>query len=102
MTKKKLTRIEKSTSILSDAKDSKWCYVNTDNEFTYKNNIYVIDEDVEDYKVHNRAGEVEDYTNEAYMEEILVVVHTVNEQDKLRFYSQSYEEVDRELVRKAE
>lgn len=99
MTKKKPTRIERSTSVLSNSKDSKWCYVNTDNEFTYNNNIYVIDEDVEDYKVYNRAGEVEDYTNEAFMEEILVVAYTVDEKDELKFYSQSFEEVEKELVR---
>ena len=71
---KKLTRLEKSTAILKLAKATQWCYVNTENEFNFMDKTFVIDEKVEEYKVHNKAGEVEDYTNEAYMEEVLAVV----------------------------
>lgn len=88
---KKITRIEKSTLIIANAKTSIWCYVNTDNEFNFMNNTYIIDNSVEEYKVHNKAGTIEDYTNEAYMEEILAVVDFEN---NLKFYNQNYDEVE--------
>lgn len=93
---KKLTRLEKSTTILKQSKATQWCYVNTDNEFAFMNQNFIIDESVEEYKVHNKAFEVEDYTNEAYMEEILVAIDNEN---NLRFYNQNYDEIDVRLVR---
>lgn len=92
---KKQTRLEKSTAILSEAKATQWCYVNTDNEFKFLNQTFVINESVEEYKVHNKAGSVEDYTNEAYMEEILVVIGNEN---NLKFYNQNYDLIDDRLV----
>lgn len=92
---KKKTRLEKSTAILSEAKATEWCYVNTENEFTFMNELFVINESVEEYKVHNKAGTVEDYTNEAYMEEILVVI---DKKDTLKFYNQNYDLIDSRLV----
>lgn len=91
-----ITRLEKSTAIISEALDTKWCYVNTDNEFTYRGVILVIDERVEEYKVYNKAGTVEEYTNEAYMEEILAVTDRSNE---VKFYNQNYDLIDSRLVR---
>lgn len=88
---KKMTKLEKSTKIISNSKASQWCYVNTDNEFKFMDNVFIIDESVEDYKVHNKAGEVEDFTNEAYMEEILVVLEN---DGQLKFYNQNYDEID--------
>lgn len=85
MTNKKLTRLQKSTAIMEKAKQSKWCYVNTDNEFTFQGETYVISGEVEEYKVHNKASESEDFTNEAYMEEILVVV---DQDNRMQFYNQ--------------
>jgi hypothetical protein len=96
MAKKKLTRLEKSTAILKLAKATQWCYVNTENEFEFMNRTFVISNKVEEYKVHNKAGEVEDYTNEAYMEEILVVV---DNEDKLLFFNQNYDSVENRLVK---
>jgi len=93
---KKLTRLQKSTAILNEAKATEWRYVNTENEFTFMNQTFVIDEKVEEYKVHNRAGEVEDFTNEAYMEEILVVIDNNN---NIKFYNQNYDLVDDRMVR---
>lgn len=93
--KKKQTRLEKSTAILSEAKATAWCYVNTENEFKFLNATFTIDNSVEEYKVHNKAGEVEDYTNEAYMEEILVVIAKDND---LKFYNQNYDLIDSRLV----
>ena len=93
---KDVARIVKSTKILQGAKVALWCYVNVDNEFSFMNEIMVIDESVEDYKVDNKYSEVEDYTNRAYMEEILVVMDVDNH---LRFYNQNYDEIDHTLVR---
>jgi len=91
MSNRKLTRLEKSTSILSDSKASQWCYVNTDNEFEFMDSTFVIDANVEEYKVYNRAGDVEDFTNEAYMEEILAVL---GNDGIVRFYNQNYDLVE--------
>jgi hypothetical protein len=96
MAKKKQTRLQKSTAILQLATATQWCYVNTENEFEFMNQIFVIADSVEEYKVHNKAGTVEDYTNEAYMEEILVVVDNEN---KLLFFNQNYDLVDNKLVK---
>lgn len=93
---KKQTRLQKSTAIISSAKATKWCYVNTENEFTFMGKTFVISEDVEEYKVHNKAGTVEDYTNEAYMEEILIAIDSDN---KLRFYNQNYDEIDPKYIK---
>lgn len=93
---KKLTRLEKSTKILKDAKITKWCYVDTENEFNFMNQTYVISQSVEEYKVYNKAGTVDDYTNEAYMEEILVIVNLDNE---MLFYNQNYGLIEKRLVR---
>lgn len=92
---KKLTRLQKSTAIINTAIVSKWCYVNTDNEFTFMNETFVIADSVEEYKVHNKAGTVEDYTNEAYMEEILIVIDGEN---KLSYFNQNYDLIEKRLV----
>lgn len=91
----KLTRLQKSTQILANAQSSQWCYVNTDNEFTYDGTVYVIDESFEEYKVHNKAGIVYDYTNEAYMEEILVVI---TNDYSVECYNQNYDSMDVNLI----
>lgn len=96
MAKKKLSRLEKSTSILRYAKTSQWCYVDTENEFNFMNEIFVIDQKVKEYVVYNKAGSVDDYTNEAYMEQILVVIDNEN---RLNFYNQNYDHIDPDLIR---
>lgn len=96
MAKKKLTRLEKSTAILNIAKATQWCYVNTENEFNFMDKTFMINQKVEEYKVHNKAGEVEDYTNEAYMEEVLVVV---DNEDKILFFNQNYDMIESKLVK---
>ncbi|MFQ3543627.1 hypothetical protein Q7A53_06030 [Halobacillus rhizosphaerae] len=93
---RKLTRLEKSTKILSNIKASKWCIVNTENEFVFLGHKFLIDEEVKEYIVHNKAGSVEDYTNEAHMEEILVVVE--DESGRLSFYNQNYDKIENNLV----
>jgi hypothetical protein len=92
---KKATRLEKSTAIISESKFKQWCYVNTDNVFTFKGSKFIISDKVEEYKVYNKAGTVEDYTNEAYMEEILVVIDYT---DEMKFYNQNYDLVDARLI----
>lgn len=93
---KKLTRLEKSTIILQGARATEWCRVNIDNEFNFMNKTFVIDEKISEYKVHNKAGTMYDYTNEAYMDSILVVV---NSEERIVFYNQLYDEVDRKEIR---
>jgi TRAP-type uncharacterized transport system substrate-binding protein len=93
---KKITRLEKSTRIFESAIISKWCYVNIDNEFLFMDKTFVISEKVEDYKVHNKAGTLEDYTNEAYMETVLAVI---DKENKLSFYSQNYERLEDKLIK---
>lgn len=90
-----MTRLEKSTAIISKAKASKWCYVNTENEFRFKDHTYVIDNSVEEYKVHNKAGTTYDYTNEAYMFEVLAVI---DQDDNIKFYNQNYDYIKPENV----
>lgn len=83
-------RLKKSLSVLSSSKASQWCYVNIDNEFKFMGNTFIIADSVEEYKVYNKAFEVEDYTNEAYMEEILVVLC---EDSSLEFYNQNFDPI---------
>ena len=96
MAKKKQTRLQKSTAILKLAKATEWCYVNTDNEFNFMNQTFVISESVKEYEVHNKAGEVDDYTNEAYMEEVLVIV---THEDRILFFNQNYDSIDNRMVK---
>lgn len=90
------SRLEKSTTIIANSNATQWCYVNTNNEFKFMEETFIIDESVEEYRVHNKAGTVEDFTNEAYMEEILVVVDRDN---KLKFYNQNYDYIDERFIR---
>lgn len=90
------TRLQKSTDILQNSKATKWCYVNVDNEFEFMGKTFVIDESIEEYKVYKKAGEVDDFTNESYMEEILVVLDANN---KIRFYNQNYDLVEKISVK---
>lgn len=92
---RKLTRLEKSDAIISNSKSSQWVYVNTENELTYKGLEFIIDQSVEEYKVHNKSGTVEDYTNEAYMEQVLVVVDKTG---RLKFYNQNYDYIEPQYV----
>lgn len=93
---KKLNKLQKSSRILEDAKEMQWCYVDTDNEFTFSNTLYVIDDCVAEYKVHNKAGTTEDFTNEAYMEEILVVI---NNDNNIAFYNQNYDLIESKYIK---
>lgn len=93
-------RAQKIAKILADAKFGQWCYVDTENEFKFMGKIYKIDESVKEYEVHNKAqyinGVLNDFTNEALMEEVFVVV---DKQDKLSFYNQYLGRIDDHLVK---
>lgn len=93
---KKLTRLEKSTSILENTKATQWCYVNTDNEFKFMNRTFIISEEVDEYKVFNKAGSTYDYTNETYMDSVLVIM---NIEDKLSFFNQNYDPIESKSVK---
>ena len=93
---KKKTRLQKSTAILKLSKLTQWCYVDTENEFKFMNQAFVIADSVEEYKVHNKAGTVEDYTNEAYMEEVLVVL---NNDNSLTFFNQNYDLIESKFIK---
>lgn len=96
MMAKKHNRFEKSSAIVEAASSSKWCYVNTENEFTFMGQTFVIPESNENYRVVNKASETEDYTNEAYMEEILAVV---DNNHSIWFYDQNFDFVENVVVR---
>lgn len=82
-------------SVLTNSKASQWCYVNVDNEFEFMGKTFVIDKDVEEYKVYNKAKEIEDFTNEAYMEEILIVLY---EDGTLKFYNQNFDIIENDKI----
>lgn len=88
-------RVKKGLSVTSNSKASQWCYVNVDNEFEFMGKIFVIDDSVEEYKVYNKAKDVYDFTNEAYMEEILVVLYNDN---TIKFYNQNFDEIKNDKV----
>jgi hypothetical protein len=88
-------RAEKSLSVMSNSKASQWCYVNVDNEFEFMGKIFIIDDSVEEYKVYNKAKDVYDFTNESYMEEILVVLYNDN---TIKFYNQNYDEIKNDKI----
>ncbi|GIN25567.1 hypothetical protein FDF40_04595 [Clostridium sporogenes] len=96
MMAKRKTKLQKSTAILNNSKITQWCYVNTDNEFRFMDKIFTISNKVEEYKVHNKAGTIDDYTNEAYMEEILV---SIDDDGRLHFYNQNYDLIDNKFVK---
>lgn len=84
---KNKSRLQKSSKISKNARLMQWCIVDTENEFSFDGNTYLISNDVEEYRVYNKSGEVEDYTNEAYMDKILAV----NYLDGVTlFYDQNY------------
>lgn len=89
------SRAKKGLSVISNSKASQWCYVNVDNEFEFMGKTFVIDDSVEEYKVHNKAKDVYDFTNEAYMEEVLVVLYNDN---TLKFYNQNFDEIKNNKV----
>lgn len=95
MMNRRKTRLNKVTEIIHKAKHAEWCLVNTENEFNFMGDTYKIDESVEEYKVFKKAGEVENYTNEAYMEQVLVVVD--NGMAK-HYYNQECSLIDSKLI----
>lgn len=98
---KKKSRVEVMDEILSKAIFSKWCIVNTDNEFNYDvpNWTYIIDESVKQYMVFNKPklknGKYNDWTNQALMTRVLYV-DVVNE---IKFFDENLTEIDSEKIK---
>lgn len=99
MTKEK-SRLHKSNEVMNGKKETQWCSVDTENEFVFGGKTFVINQSVKEYKVYNKAGEVEDYTNEAVMERILVTVAEVD--NSLQFFNENLVEVDGSFIRPKE
>lgn len=101
MRKRKFTdKLTKLNTILEISRYSKWCNVNTDNEFTFQGEKFEINESVKQYKVFNKPevkknGQYNNWTNEALMDRILCV----STDEGVRFFDQNIEEIDCKLVK---
>lgn len=88
-------KFNKGVDVLLQSKAHQWCYVNTDNEFIFMNELFIIDDGVKEYEVHNKASEVYDFTNLAYMEKVLVVLYT---DESLKFYNQDFDLIENKYI----
>jgi len=74
--------------------------VNTENVFNFLGKKFKIDESVKEYKVtnpatYNESGELNDFSNESFME----VIHVVLEQyGTVRFFNQNEKEINELLI----
>lgn len=72
-----------------------WYYVNADNEFLLLDNIFKIDDDVDDYKVHYKYNDLYEFKNKSSMDIILVIIDS---NYRIRFFNQNYEEIDKNFI----
>jgi hypothetical protein len=72
-----------------------WCVVNIDNEFTFMDKVFKINESLSKYKVFRKSTETKDFTNESLMDKIFVVV---NDKYQLEFYDEDLEQINSELI----
>lgn len=78
----------------------KFIPVNTENVFEVLGNKFKIDDSVKEYRVTNpakydEAGELNDFSNESFME----IIHVILEQnDVMRFYNQNEKEINPWLI----
>lgn len=78
----------------------KFIPVNTENVFEVLGNKFKIDDSVKEYRVTNPArydesGELNDFSNESFME----IIHVILEQnDVMRFYNQNEKEINPWLI----
>lgn len=93
-TKNEAKELRKS-KIKEGSKFLEWHYVDADNEFDSLGLTFTISDDVKEYRVHNKYGQVEEYTNESLMDEILVVI---NSNYIIKFYNQDYELINKDLI----
>ena len=54
-------------------KDNRWCTVDIDNIFNFDGKIFMINQDLKEYFVYNKAYEELDYTNECEMDSVYAV-----------------------------
>lgn len=87
--------IGKVAVIQENIVNSGWYHLDADNVFTVNNKKYKVSDEVEEYKVHNKYNETFDYTNEAYMDEILV---TIDIYGIKKFYNQNCDEINSDMV----
>lgn len=92
-------RIAKVEDHLVNAITSSWCVVDTENEFTFESDRYVIDRKVKQYEVLNKAvktnGEYNNFTNSAPMSSILVV----DDGEELKFFDENFVEISNDLIK---
>lgn len=69
---------------------AKWCTVDIHNKFEYLGMTHIIHDSVKQYEVKNKAWEVENWTNEAKMTEILVI----DDGEVLDFYDETMKRVN--------
>lgn len=86
--------------IVKSASFSKWCIVNTENEFSLSPKwSYIIDSSVNQYAVLNKPslknGTMNDWTNQALMTKILVI-DTNNE---MRFFDENLSEISHDKIK---
>lgn len=73
-----------------------WCSVDIHNEFNFMNKSFVIDDNVSEYKVFKKAGDINNYTNMAQMDRVLVVLKNNYE---LKFYNQNYQLIENNFIK---
>lgn len=78
----------------------KFIPVDTDNVFSFLGKKFKIDESVKEYKVtnpatYNEAGELNDFSNESFMEVIHVVLE---EYGTVKFFNQNEKEINPLLI----
>lgn len=95
--KKHLTMLKKSSTILSSAKDTEWCYVDATNVFEVSilNKEYQISDKVKEYHIDKKFSTHTDYTNESEMDFVLAVIL---EDDTIKFYNLRYEEINPKFI----
>lgn len=96
---KRKTKTSSIEDQLANAIASGWCVVDTDNKFTFNSDDYLIDVNVKQYRVMNKAskvdGQLKSFTNDSLMSSILVI----DNGDELKFFDENFKEVSSNLVR---
>ncbi|SDX95002.1 hypothetical protein SAMN05444416_10183 [Thermoactinomyces sp. DSM 45892] len=94
-----MNREKKFDLLVTNNKAYQWCYVDTENTFTFMNHTLQISEDVKEYAVYNKAkytnGALNQYSNKASMEKILIVMNANNQ---LNFYNENFNPIPFEHI----
>jgi hypothetical protein len=88
--------LPESNRFVAPSYTSKWCLVNTDNEFKFNGIWYKIDSSVKQYDVTGKATNAHsDFTNKSEMDKILVIEM---EDKTLHFFDMNVEPLDLNLI----